>query len=513
MKPSPGLLALRRDLAIPLAILGATILVVAVVAWQSGADAGPADAAPPGTVPDERGSTQSEGSTTTLAPLVASGPPTLVVTPDDDLSSLVATSPPGSTFVLAPGVHRGELLEPRDGQVFTGRPGAVLSGAVVVTGFQARGAMWVAQGLEAEGRIHGQCSGDSPRCSYPEDLFIDDQLLTHVDSAARVGPGSWHFDRGADTIYLGENPTGRIVELSVVTHAFRGDADGVTIADLVIEKYAVPAQEGAIDSRRDTNDLIGGSGWVIRDNVVRWNHGVGIAATTGALVEGNQVYENGQLGMAAKGAGVTIVGNEVYGNNTVGFSTGWEAGGSKFAFTQGLVVQDNFIHDNDGPGLWTDIDNIDTTYEGNRVIDNTGAGIYHEISYDAVITGNEVRGNGFGFDAWVWGAGILVSTSVNVEVTDNLVSGNADGIVGVDQDRSDAPASYGALSLQNLSVSNNVIADNGGWSGIGQDRGDNAAFNSANNRFFDNSYTQDGRHFFWLNDPRTYDEWVAYGQG
>ena len=285
---------------------------------------------------------------------------------------------------------------------------------------------------------------------------------------------------------------GRVVELSILPYAFHGDVDNVTIQGLVIEKYAVLAQEGAIDSRRDREDLIGGSDWVITDNSVRWNHGVGIAATTGAVVTDNRVYENGQLGVAAKGAGVTFERNEIYGNNTAGFSSGWEAGGSKFAYTSGLVVRDNFVHDNLGVGLWTDIDNIDTRYEGNRVIGNDRMGIFHEISYDAVITGNEVRNNGFGFDAWLWGAGIAVSTSVNVEIYGNVVEGNADGIVAIEQDRSDAPASYGPLSLTNLAVYENVITGNGGWSGIGQDVGSNEVFTSANNRFYDNAFDQDG---------------------
>ena len=229
------------------------------------------------------------------------------------------------------------------------------------------------------------------------------------------------------------------------------------------------------------------------------------------MVSGNEVYENGQLGLAAKGAGVTIEDNEVYGNNTAGFSSGWEAGGSKFAFTSGLVVRNNHVYDNRGPGLWTDIDNIDTRYEDNRVIGNDRMGIFHEISYDAVITGNEVRGNGFGFDAWVWGAGIIVSTSPNVQVVGNVVEGNADGIIGVNQDRSDAPASYGPMTLANMAVHDNVISNNGGWTGIGQDVGSNEVFESANNRFFDNVYDQEGRHFFWLNDDRTFAEWQAFG--
>lgn len=500
----------RGSLPLALAVAGGVLVLGLVVAWRSGSTPQAAANGERVIAASAQGTpTSTTVTTTTLGP---SGPPIVVIGPGDNLEAIVAANPPGSTFILEAGIHRGAALEPKDGQVFEGRRGAVMSGAAVLSVFERRDDLWVSTGQRAEGLVHGQCSADHPRCSYPEELFIDDQVLRHVDSVSKVAPGTWHFDRGADAVYLGDDPTGRLVELSIVPHAFRGDADDVTIRHLTIEKYATPAQQGAIDSRRDTDDVVGGSGWLIEGNVVRKNHGVGIAATTRALVQDNEVYENGQLGLAAKGADVSIVGNEVYGNNTAGFSSGWEGGGSKFAFTQGLVVRDNYVHGNHGPGLWTDIDNINTTYENNRVIDNDRMGIFHEISYDATIRGNEVRGNGFGFDAWVWGAGILVSTSVNVDVIDNIVEGNADGIIGVDQDRSDAPASYGPLSLANLTVSGNVVAGNGGWTGVAQDRGSNAVFTSANNRFADNTYRQEGRHFVWLNDPRTYDEWVGFGQ-
>ena len=503
MKPS------RRALAVSTAVAATALAGVLTISWLSGSDT----TTGPETRNGEPATTISTAPPSTIAtPTTGAGPPTLVIAPGDDLAAMAIANPPLSTFVLAPGVHRGHSVDPRAGQRFIGEPGAILSGAVVLGSFTERDGIWFVKGQQADGRFHGQCNDDRPRCGYPEELFVDDAVLEHVGSVSDVGPGRWYFDHERDTVYIGEDPAGRVVELSVLPYAFHGDADDVTIQGLVIEKYAVPAQEGAIDSRRDRDDLVGGSGWEIRDNIVRWNHGVGIAATTGAVVTGNLVYENGQLGLAAKGIGVTFEGNEIHGNNTAGFSAGWEAGGSKFAYTRDLVVRNNYVHDNHGAGLWTDIDNIDTRYEGNRVIGNDRIGIFHEISYDAVITDNEVRGNGFGFDPWLWGAGIAVSTSVNVEIYGNLVEGNADGIVGIQQDRADAPASYGPLSLSGLAVHDNVISGNGGWSGVGQDVGDNGVFTTANNRFYNNSFDQDGTHFFWLNEERTYEEWVEFGQ-
>ena len=83
-----------------------------------------------------------------------------------------------------------------------------------------------------------------------------------------------------------------------------------------------------------------------------------------------------------------------YNNARFAYSMDFEAGGTKFVKSDGLVARGNFVHHNGGPGLWSDIDNIRTLYEGNRVEDNAREGIVHEISYSAVIRGNTVLRNG-----------------------------------------------------------------------------------------------------------------------
>ena len=72
----------------------------------------------------------------------------------------------------------------------------------------------------------------------------------------------------------------------------------------------------------------------------------------------------------------------------------WAAGGSKWVHTTNLIVRGNFSHHNDGPGLWTDINNIYSRYENNVVEDHRRGGIFHEISYDAVMRTNTLRRNG-----------------------------------------------------------------------------------------------------------------------
>ena len=114
----------------------------------------------------------------------------------------------------------------------------------------------------------------------------------------------------------------------------------------------------------------------------------------------------------------------------------WGAGGFKFTQTDGLVVRDNYSHNNDSYGMWTDIDNIHTLYENNVVVNNTGIGIAHEISYDAVIRNNVVMNNGGDTRGWLWGGAIQIQNSSHVDVYGNKVDmTGGNGIVMIQQNR------------------------------------------------------------------------------
>lgn len=428
-----------------------------------------------------------------------------LIFPGQDVQAAVNAMPEGTAFLLRAGVYRLQSVRPKRGNTFIGEAGTVMSGARIVTGFTASGSTWVAIGQTAGGMIHGDCEPGYPRCSFPEDLFIDDEPQRHAGSLAAVVPGAWHFDRPAARVYVGSDPTGRRVELSVTPGAFLPAADNVTIAGLTIEKYAVPAQDGAVSS-------LGVSNWTIMRNEIRLNHGLGVRAGPGTRVTGNRIHHNGQLGIGGGGAGVLVDGNEIAFNNTAHFDPTWEAGGAKFTFSTGLVVRGNNVHHNAGPGLWTDLDNVDTLYEGNTSEDNARNGILHEISYAAVIRNNTIRRNGAAFSEWIWGAGILVSSSRDVEVAGNIVDGNADGIGGVQQAR--GAGRLGAYDLTNLFVHDNSVSIAGGWTGVVQDVGDRSVFASRNNRFERNQYQlpAGSLSFAWLDGEYTDAGWRRFGQ-
>jgi parallel beta-helix repeat protein len=354
------------------------------------------------------------------------------------------------------------------------------------------------------------CQQNAPRCGYPEDLFFDNTPLKAVATLAEVAPGRWFFDYATDRIYVADDPTGRNVETSRTPFAFAGGASGVTLRGLTIEKFATPTHEGAVNGS--------GSGWVIEDSEVRWNHFAGIRTGDRAVARRNKVHHNGAFGFIGSGQSITVENNEVSYNNTLGYNAYWGAGGSKWVYTAGLVVRGNYSHHNFGNGLWTDINNVNVLYENNRVEDNDLVGIFHEVSYSAVIRNNTISRNGVRrpYPGWVDGAGILVSGSTDVEVYGNTLVDNWQGIGGLEGHRGSGNA--GPWELRNLNVHDNVITQTGttaagsGRSGI-IDTAGTGAFN-ANNRWSHNSYQLPSSqllNFIWMGGDVSKESWQNYG--
>ena len=209
-------------------------------------------------------------------------------------------------------------------------------------------------------------------------------------------------------------------------------------------------------------------------------------------VEGGSFSHNGQMGIAGTGGeGSRIEGVEIAFNNYAGYNSGWQAGGTKFWATTGLVIRNTCVHHNEGKGLWTDFDNIGTIYEGNVVFSNANDGIKHEISYDAVIRDNIVAANGYGYDNWLWGSQILVQNSSNVEVHGNLVEVSGEfgnGISIVHQDRGEG--AYGPWHAVRNAVHDNTIVHLGrhGQNGIATDEDDDSFWKESDNKFDRNTY-------------------------
>jgi len=321
--------------------------------------------------------------------------------------------------------------------------------------------------------------------------------------------GTWHqqsvvpkdgmtFAGEAGAILDGDNTT---------VKAFSGTASRVTIRNLVVQNYNTPLQAGAIQG-----DWTASLHWLVEYCEIRTNHAAGLYATDSMIARNNYIHHNGQIGILGKGNGALFTGNEVSYNNTGGNDPDWEAGGMKFLYSTGLRFADNYVHDNYGPGIWFDGYNNGNLIEGNRVVHNQDAGIFYEISYNAVIRNNTVTGNGG--NGSIARAGILVSASSGVEVYGNTLSDNSNGVIGLQANRGTAPAQYdaGPLVVQNLYVHDNLISMNRGLTGLVDQVGDGGIF-TRNNRFDHNTYSVSllSRPFTGQGGSLTTAQWQAAG--
>lgn len=428
---------------------------------------------------------------------------------------IVGRNPPGTEYRISAGVYRLQSITPKEGDSYIGDSGAILNGAQVLTEFSRSGQLWAATVQVAENSTYrGECTDSHPMCKFPTDLFVDNTPLARVAAVEAVVPGSWYLDQQGQKAYLADDPTGHTVEISVQPFAIKSDAPSVRIQGLTVEKYASAAGDGALDGRSSSGHM--SRNWVVQNNVVTLNHGLGIRVGDGIQVLGNKALRNGQMGIAGSGENGLVDGNEIAGNNYAGYKYDWEAGGSKFTFTRNLVVRNNYAHDNIGPGLWTDLDNENTVYEHNHTRSNRAAGILHEVSYRATIRDNLIENDGasdYHKTAPWYGAGIVIAGSSDVEVYGNTVKNCMNGIIGTQPNRELSRRGTPYL-LKNLNVHDNIIIQNDGTAaGIVRAGGmGDEVFDAWNNRFTNNQFKladSNARPFAWRDGQLSYGDWKS----
>jgi parallel beta-helix repeat protein len=248
----------------------------------------------------------------------------------------------------------------------------------------------------------------------------------------------------ANTSYCGGHATSRIVLANGDTWT-AGEVSGVTTG----------SQQGAVQCGNPCTLV----NVYIHDNPLAF---AGIYAPSSGsgpmLVSGGRVTGSGSLGIGGSGVSqLTISGVEID-HNGASASCGFEGGGFK-GVNSGSRFTGNYVHDNNCMGVWYDINAANNQIDHNRVDNNSHGGIFYEISQDASIHDNEVSGNGKSACSWLWGAGIGVASSFNVNVYNNTLTNNCNGVGETQQNRTDSTPP--AHLLQNVSVSGNTINGSG----------------------------------------------------
>ena len=261
--------------------------------------------------------------------------------------------------------------------------------------------------------------------------------------------------------------------------AFSGGATNVTLDSITVQEYNPGWQAAAIDPQTHA------SGWLVRNVSAVRNGWQGLGAANGMRILGGHYNDNDQMGIGGNAAtGVVLDGldndpatldkPELARNHTLHASCTFEGGGMKWDVGQ-VTIRNAHVHDNDCRGLGGH-QRPRRSHRTNLVEHNLREGIFYEISQDAVIRNNMVHRNGHAANGWYWDAGINVNASFNVEVYGNRLSGNYNGITGVQQSRPDhTPPAH---LLDKLHVHDNLICATGAGghpTGVVADNGANLA--------------------------------------
>ena len=398
------------------------------------------------------------------------GGPAVAISPGDDVQALIDANPEGTRFVFESGVHYGVSVVPKNGQQFSGEPGAVLNGnGSDEPAFRA----WETLAPD---------SGD-----YITGVAVTDLEFTNYAPKAYQGVVDARADYWTDPAPWNPSTAWFLSDLHIHDNFGSWESAGVTL---------------------------GSGSWLLDSTLVRNNGPAIFGHGHNILVQGNYIRNN-----ARNGADL----DRLY----------YHSGGLKMIVLHDSIIRDNIVRDNTGPGLWFDINSDNVTISDNTISNNSLSGIFYEISRNATITGNILQNNGFGETrGWLFPAAIGISTSYGVEISGNGLLDNAGGIAVLDQRtlRNDGGgqlyvAEWGGLyepdgSLSQwrsaqVSVSNNWVANSGvnGATAAGAESVGSNVY--ATTTFADNLYTGNSS-WYWgsgsnYGSPYGWNAWVNAG--
>jgi Right handed beta helix region/Protein of unknown function (DUF1565) len=359
------------------------------------------------------------------------------------LGKAVSSAPNGATIVLRAGVY-GEAVEiPADKRLtIQPAPGETvwLSGSDIITGWAPSGGDWRRTGFTpsfSAGSLDPALVQPShPVAGDPDLAFLNGRPLRQVGSRNAVVPGTFFVDDPGNTIWIGDDPSGKIVEAATRAEALTIKSSGTVVRGIGFRGYATHISRlGTVKARasRITFEHVH-----FRDNAA-----AGLSVTSADVrVLSCTAEGNGQLGIHADGAHRLLVERSLLrGNNREHFSAIAASGGIKATGSDVIVVRRNLVEGNFAHGIWLDLGADFGTVVRNISRRNTAGGITIEMSNAEIIASNVTVDND---------TGIVVSETSAVDIYNNVVLGNERSLYIVDGHRSPTPA--------DIAVRNSVLA-------------------------------------------------------
>lgn len=351
------------------------------------------------------------------------------VSPVRTLARGVALAPAGGTVVVHEGVYRESVTIQGKAVTLQNAPGEAvwLDGSQPVSGWVADGSGWRKDGWTTrfdssptytQGKAEDSRAGwrfvdtkNYPMAAHPDQVFVDGTALRQVSARDQVTTGTFYLDTATSALYVGTDPSGRPVAASTVIKALTIRSAGSVVRGIGVRRFAPSVfHMGAV-----TVEATG----VHLQNVV-----IADSATTGislqqadAVLDHVTVQDSGLLGIHGNHADRVLLSSVLSTrNNTEHFNTAPVSGGVKLGLTRGVTVERSSISGNYGHGFWEDMSCYDSVLRDSAFSDNTGDGVFLEISAKAVVGNNVVaRNKGFG---------IKINNTADVQIWNNTVVRN-----------------------------------------------------------------------------------------
>ena len=385
------------------------------------------------------------------------------------------TLQPGDALIIREGTYFEPIIPPVGGQpgkliTITAFPGetVVISGATTLSG------SWTPDGDAF--RLSWPFDALWHRYEGPDDLFgdarrrdvliADGQMLQAVYTRSDLREGTFFLAGSPDnpsTMYTilptRKNPNQALMQTSRLNHLFNpsnnephcrfGNVKGYFhLIGLTFRHSANDGQLGAV--------CAGSEGSILEAITVEWTNGSGfLISGKNHIVRGVSALNNGMSGIRGSYCDNCLIEHAASKfNNWKGYKMLWESGGGKWLYTTNSTFRHLDFSDNEGPGLWLDMDNFDNVIEQSRFDHNRGANLFLEwTTNDNIVRNNvftrarlaETHGN-------FYGHGLLIHSSNNNLVLHNTFMDNAGGGMRIRADARDR--STGNRYYNNLFIAN-----------------------------------------------------------
>lgn len=407
-------------------------------------------------------------------PAVSSGGSGTISSPLNTIAAAVSKATSGGTIVLRGGTYREGPIGIHKKLTLQAYPGeqAWLDGSNIIDNWVANSAGgYRIDNSPSSGLCKNLCVQDPSQVdaarntmsSSPQMVFVDDVPLKEVSSSAQATSGNnFYFDKATNSLYIGVNPTGKKVEVTVRRKAleFSQASSGSSIFGIGVRRYGSTLNTNKVDDGWNfaAVQISGNSGgtWItgitIENSTFTQNasKGLYLGYANTSRIANNNFESNGGNGFDINSAdSIAVINNHIVSNNTEKFNTinGTYAviAGSKMVRLTNSSIKENIVENNDGEGFWCDLECINVKYYSNIIRNNTGRGIFYEVSTGATIASNVISNNSMG----------IAIHGPNSKIYNNTLYKNGEGIGIFEDDRTPSNDPYSDNRAN--SIVNNII--------------------------------------------------------